>query len=540
MGSTTRYILSRVCIGLLIGAGMFYFRSAHAQGFTCPSTQTISYYNFSRASISRGDWAGGISPACPTGATMRSVSDLNACWITPPRPPNPAPGFLATVYTFVSAASTLASSTGVYTSTGTYSSQNIDSTGANSGAPSTTTVTGLTITPVCAAPTCPAAGTPYGLLVSANFGSGGDFCDRVSYPNCSVISQPYLTISAGSASGGGTGYDISYSGKACPSTQPTAGPPVESANIVADDQTFQLTRGTVSFVNWVNNNIDVPLTVTDTNRSTANNDNSIIRQSTSDVPAPNNANPITITFIRDGNRITQVFTPTAITNSTNLTNVRNQSGGPAGGNGPANQPLTTTGTRTNGDGSTTTITNVYNTTTTTVTITNTTPAPPGSPPGTAPTTNTTTTIINNNTGEQAPQSINNRNPPNQTTGGGGGPEGDPDTDGGGGECTGTNCGTGAGGGEGAFTGKGGTARGFSESVDTVKSAWNTSPAMTAMAGASIPAGGTCPQPAIAMPYLNKTIVMTAHCEVADTIRTPLRAVFLAMWTIIAIGTFFRA
>lgn len=106
------------------------------------------------------------------------------------------------------------------------------------------------------------------------------------------------------------------------------------------------------------------------------------------------------------------------------------------------------------------------------------------------------------------------------------------------ECEeGEDCGTDKG--EGSFKGRGGTARTFGKSLQAVSSAWENSPANQKLAGLSIPSGGTCPSPSISMPYLRTTVTMDAHCTVAEGIRGELRAVFLAIWLIIAVGVFLR-
>ena len=107
--------------------------------------------------------------------------------------------------------------------------------------------------------------------------------------------------------------------------------------------------------------------------------------------------------------------------------------------------------------------------------------------------------------------------------------------GGDGECTGDDCG--GGGGDGSVKGPGGTARGFGESVGAVSTAWNNSPAVTKIKALQIPSGGTCPAPVIEV--FNTSITMNAHCTIAETIRSPLRAVMLALWVIVAVGVFLR-
>lgn len=96
-----------------------------------------------------------------------------------------------------------------------------------------------------------------------------------------------------------------------------------------------------------------------------------------------------------------------------------------------------------------------------------------------------------------------------------------------------------GGDKGTVKGPGGTARSFGASVGAVRTAFNASPAMTKLNGLSIPGGGSCPAPTIDMPYLNRSITMNAHCQLAQGIRSELRAIFLALWVIVAVGVFLR-
>lgn len=547
MGGIPRHILMRVVVGLLIGIAMFHYREAMAQ--SCPSGQRVIY----------------------TSATIQNNSGLN----TAPYPCGPVGtngkrGYDQSEFfaCFRPSGTRSVNAAGNGAELGTPQLQPGSATVINqprytvSNGVTTTTLVGndtMTLTATCSQPICPPGGTAYGMLTAPDFGSRGNFCDTVVYPSCEVKSEPFLRISgAGLTPTGGTGYDITYTGAACVSTLPPAPAQADSGDIQAGPETFKLTRGGFSVVEWVNANVKVPSTVPDTNRSTAYRNDAVVRNNTSPADAPNGgAEPIVVTFIRDGQRITQIFPPSALVNSTNLTNVRNQSGGPAGGSKPPGTNTTVTSTVRNGDGSTTTTTTVYNATTNTTTVNVTTQPPPGSPPGTPPTTQQTSQTRPNQAGESSTQSTANRTNASGPSGGGGGggpaggpsgggPTGDEGGSGSGdegegeGDCTGDECGEGGGGGgDGAFKGKGGTARTFGESIGAVTTAWEQSAAMAKLNSLTISGGGSCPAPNIALPYLNQSITMDAHCTVAAGIRNELRAVFLAIWLIIAVGTFLR-
>lgn len=522
MKYTLRYILSRVAIGLLVGIGMFYFNSSNAaeyyaqyvspRGHTTPPGGSGSALCESLRSHLQSQNNPGqtttieecttLSPTGATGATRLRTrdgdcyTDYTGAQYCPP----------SNVETFTANYFVRCTTTGQWKPLGASNGQCNECTRA--------------------------AGSPYSIILSGT--PPASFCDETGGQLCEVTTEIGMTISGPSSSG--TFYDAKYTGQTCPSEtipEPTGGP------VTVEGQTFPPPDPNFTVIEWVSGGMSVDKDVEQWNKSNYG-DGGLERKPDSPAQSPGDGS-ITVTFHRAGGSQVQLYTAAQLQALANRNVIRYQSGGTQGGGGPPNASPPVVGTqRGNADGSVTTVTAVSMGGSRTSVSTSTTGAGNGSS-----STSTTTT----GGGQPARTTT-------TTTGGdgGGGPTGNPDGGGGDGdsgdgegdctgddcgECTGDDCGEG-GGGEGAFTGKGGTAKTFGGSVTAFRDRVAAAPVVAGLTGIAdgIPSGGECPTASFSA--LGKTFTFESHCPILDRYKGTIRAVFWLGWVLFAIVLFFRA
>lgn len=93
---------------------------------------------------------------------------------------------------------------------------------------------------------------------------------------------------------------------------------------------------------------------------------------------------------------------------------------------------------------------------------------------------------------------------------------------------------------GAFSGPGGSAKTFSESLTDFKTRVAAAPILAGISGiaAGIPTGGTCPT--ASFDALGHTFTLNAHCPLLDQFKTAIRGFFLLGWALFSVMLFLRA